>query len=283
MSFASPFWKYHCTGNDFVFKEDSFYLQSLSEEHLAGWIRALCQRRFGIGADGCVLLGKKDDSYSFRYFNADGRQADFCGNALLCVAKHVDKPAKIQLKMSGSFVYPEKEDLYACVLEDPIFPSDYAMHTYTHLYGSWEVHCITVGVKHAVVFGITPSLEALKDLRMQFDANITFVESQGDHLWVKTYEKGVESCTYGCGSASSAIASILYFLHNEKGPFIIRSLGGFLQVHLEEEDQQDKINHITRIRLVGFPQLTCNGFGESYESWNTERSQRSRIPRGAYS
>ncbi|NDC41813.1 MAG: diaminopimelate epimerase, partial [Chitinophagia bacterium] len=76
------FFKYHGTGNDFVIVDDRSGAARLTEQQIA----ALCHRRFGIGADGLMLL-QTAEGYDFgmRYYNADGRESSMCGNGGRCI------------------------------------------------------------------------------------------------------------------------------------------------------------------------------------------------------
>ncbi|MGD0056769.1 MAG: diaminopimelate epimerase [Methanomassiliicoccales archaeon] len=80
------FWKYHGTGNDFVLFEN-FKLDAADDPET---VRRLCDRRFGVGADGILYINPAEDAdATMRIINADGSEAEMCGNGIRCVAKHL--------------------------------------------------------------------------------------------------------------------------------------------------------------------------------------------------
>ncbi|MEL7431417.1 MAG: hypothetical protein AAGI90_02655 [Chlamydiota bacterium] len=275
-----PFWKYESCGNDFIFIEDHAKTFEKDCPKMQSWIRHLCARRFGVGADGLVVLQKQgEQQFTMLYFNADGRPADFCGNAALCVSKHVGEKELNLTSGTEEYITASLGENWHSVS----MPGNAQVSLQEKAPAIEEaIHLITLGVRHGVIFQETMQDLPIKALRNAFDANISVVTDREGSYHVKTFEKGVEDFTWGCASASAAIASICYFLHNDPGPFMFRFKGGCLHVHLRLREHPEQKPTIDSVEVLGLPRLVYRGFGKHYENWDTERSQESRIPSGAY-
>lgn len=199
MSREIPFHKYHGCGNDFILIESE---ECLSKEIII----QLTDRKCGIGADGVVLYSGQ----SMRIFNADGQEASMCGNALRCLALHLQKPTGVIQTKVGDYPYQLKGEHEVTVEMQPVALSQQIEE---HLY---LVHS---GTEHLVLF--VDDLEAVDfetlapkwrwDTRfLPNGVNVNFVERLGrQHCLVRVYEKGVEGETKACGTGAYAIASLL--------------------------------------------------------------------------
>lgn len=212
------FTKMAATGNDFVIIEDSPKLKALSLKALA---QKVCNRKYGIGADGMLILEKsKKADIRMRIFNPDGSEAQMCGNGSRCVALYMRHPAsKIETKagvieslVKNGNVRIKLTDVHSLKLGIPIRVNGCLI----------KANFINTGVPHAVVF--VEGLEKIdvaaigRQIRYHKEfspkgTNVDFVETIGnDSINVRTYERGVEDETLACGTGSAASALIFGLL-----------------------------------------------------------------------
>lgn len=234
-------------GNDFVMIDNTQQKLALSPEQVA----RLCNRHFGIGADGLLLAepGINDTDFQMVYYNADGSLADMCGNGARCFARFV-QPLKKGIADRVSF------QTGAGRIEAQFHGSDVAINMTsphscnTHIKlptqcGDWLVHFINTGVPHVVCFVNNvenipvATLGAEMRHHAQFGpkgANINFVEKIDLHrIKVRTYERGVEGETLACGTGVVASAVMAHKLFGVTLPVrvAVRS-GEMLTVHFEQ-------------------------------------------------
>lgn len=225
------FSKYQGTGNDFVIIDNRDGRISLSNQQIA----FLCDRKFGVGADGLMLLGTAT-GYDFlmTYYNADGTEGTMCGNGGRCL---------VQFAHDNGIV----KDKYLFIAVDGPHEAAIQADGWVHL-KMMDVDAVETGTDFFVLNTGSPhyikmveGVEALdvytngKSIRYneRFKAagiNVNFVEFQKEHLFVRTYERGVENETYSCGTGVTA-AAIASQLH-KTGPHrvAIKTLGGQLAV-----------------------------------------------------
>lgn len=230
-----PFVKYHGTGNDFILI-DQRHRQWLSPNDEA-LVARLCQRRFGIGADGLMLLQSHPElDFEMVYFNSDGRPGTMCGNGGRCIVAFAERLGLVHEECR--FLAPDG------VHEARIRPD-----------GIVELHMADVplpgrlpdgacvldtGSPHYVRFvPTTEGLDVVQEGRkVRYSAlfaeagiNVNFVEAQGRHLRVATYERGVEDETWSCGTGVTASALAWAALRPEvQSPVWIDTRGGRLEV-----------------------------------------------------
>ncbi|MFA5089068.1 MAG: diaminopimelate epimerase [Candidatus Omnitrophota bacterium] len=215
-----PFTKMSGAGNDFVVLED------LPNTNYPALARKICQRTSGIGADGLLVLGKsRRADFRLRIINADGTEAEMCGNGARCMAAYIvrnHKPNKklFSLETLAGIILAEAKGENARVrLSDP---GDYQPDIPLTINGrDILVHFIDTGVPHAIVF--VDNLKAIDVNRIgpmiRFNkkfsprgTNVDFVEQISSHsVAVRTYERGVEAETRACGTGSVASAIVAYF------------------------------------------------------------------------
>lgn len=230
-----PFNKYHGTGNDFIIIDNREAIFNPADSRL---INSLCNRRFGIGADGLILItAKKDSDYEMRYYNSDGNESSMCGNGGRCAADYALK--------SGIAGYRQKfltfDGKHEAVISDGLIRLQ--MNDVPGFTTIDEGYFLNTGSPHYVKF-IT-NLEDFdvytegKKLRSsaQFPGggtNVNFVEVSDDGLFVRTYERGVEDETLSCGTGvtASAIASVLAG-HFDRNIINVRTRGGKLSVEFK--------------------------------------------------
>ena len=225
-------------GNDFVVVDNRDYSLDLSGEQIA----LLCQRQRGIGADGLLAVEPSENGadYRMRYYNADGGEAEMCGNGARCFARFVnflndEKLESTSFETIAGVIGAEFVGDQVRIALSP--PFDQEMNLELDLDGETHtVHSLNTGVPHAVVF--VDDLAAVDIRRLGAaaryhehfspagtNANFVKIEKPGQ-IAIRTYERGVENETLACGTGMAACALIYGELFNETGPIKVRVAGG---------------------------------------------------------
>ena len=251
------FSKYQATGNDFVLIDDR---NETFPAHHQKLVAQLCHRRFGIGANGLILLQNHAD-YEFRmvYFNADGAEGSMCGNGGRCIVKFAHDIGLFESKTRFLAVDGEHE---AVVEGDDVrlkmghvasiaTQSDYAfLNT-----GSPHVVQFVEGLETCDVVGEGRALRHNAAFQPG-GTNVNFVErANGNGLFVRTYERGVEDETYSCGTGVTAAALVAHQQHGLPSPVAIRTLGGALRVAFVAQSD----GSFTNVYLIGPAQRVFTG------------------------
>ena len=244
------FTKMDGAGNDFVLIDNRRGDINLSRSQIA----RLCDRHRGIGADGVLLLENPSDHADFRmrYFNADGGEAEMCGNGARCFARFAQKMAaaagKISFETPAGVISAELAgDLVTLRMTEP---TDLRLGVPLSL-GSQKriIHFINSGVPHVVVpVAKVADVDVLREgstIRRHEafspkGANVNFIEKRApDKIAIRTYERGVEDETLACGTGVVASALIFAATENAKGPITVIARGGDeLRVAFEKIDKQ---------------------------------------------
>jgi diaminopimelate epimerase len=199
-------------------------------------IQRICQRRFGVGADGVILL-RDHGTLDFRmvYFNADGKEGSMCGNGGRCAVAFA-----IHLGLAGEqIVFEAVDGIHEAVLVD----SDnirLKMQDVKEIKVEKEYFLLDTGSPHYVKFvDDLDELDVLMEGRSvryneEFEdigVNVNFVQSSKKELYIRTYERGVEDETLSCGTGAVAAAICAAAKGNfEKSLYRIRTRGGKLGV-----------------------------------------------------
>ena len=234
------FFKYQGTGNDFVMIDDRARpgrATPFPADNQA-LIAQICHRRFGVGADGLILL-RNDDDYDFRmvYFNADGAEGSMCGNGGRCIVRFAHDLGVFTDKtrfraIDGEHLAEVRGDEIFLKMSDVSGIEDRSGLTFLHT-GSPHV------VRFVTDVGDTDVVNVLADGRkIRYDnrfspggTNVNFVQLlDGNTLYVRTYERGVEDETYSCGTGVTAVALAAYQQAGIPSPAVIKTLGGNLRV-----------------------------------------------------
>jgi diaminopimelate epimerase len=240
--------KYQGAGNDFIIIDNRNRIFNPENSSL---IKNLCDRRFGIGADGLILISSISGfDFKMVYFNSDGFEGTMCGNGGRCAADFAIRSgiAGKKLKFMATDGVHEafsEEDLIRLKMND--------VHEISSVSGNYFIN---TGSPHYVLF--TSDLDTFdvynegKKIRWSKDfipggTNVNFVEPEDNGIYVRTFERGVEDETLSCGTGvtASAIASVLTG-HFDRGPVNVKTKGGNLKVEFNVEGQQ-----ITDIWLCG--------------------------------
>lgn len=243
------FYKYQGTGNDFVILDNrEGQYNSLQTTD----IRRLCDRRFGIGADGLIRL-TLHPSYDFQmdYFNSDGKESSMCGNGGRCLAAFAHTRGLFNDK--ARFVAADGEHEALLLQEGWV---ELKMQDVRKIERKGPVCILNTGSPHYVQFVTNvQKIDVFSEGRQirysdpfaKEGINVNFVERKDQKLLVRTYERGVENETYSCGTGvtASAIASA----GEAPGSYVvpIQTLGGHLEVKFEKISDQ----HYANVWLCG--------------------------------
>lgn len=253
----TAFTKMHGAGNDFVVFDNRDGRLRLSTEQ----IRRLCDRRFGIGADGLLLLEKSPGAHldaQMVYHNADGSRGEMCGNGARCftsfaLSRGLGRDGEVRfLTDAGPMSATQQEEMITIQMTAP---TDLKLNLEVPLAaGPARVHYINTGVPHVVRF--VEDLSAV-DIRREGSelrrhemfspkgANANFAQVAGDGtVLVRTYERGVEDETLACGTGVTAAAILAHLVHDAPKPVSLRVAGGdTLKVDFHGEG--DNFRHVT--------------------------------------
>jgi diaminopimelate epimerase len=228
------FHKYQGTGNDFIMIDDRAQLFDLSRLDL---IVAWCDRKFGIGADGVILI-RDHPEYDFEmiYFNPDGSQS-LCGNGSRCAVMFAHTLGMITrqctfLAVDGPHEGCLDQGLVKVRMHDVGAPQqidgDYFVNT-----GSPH-HIKMVDEIGAVDVTKEGSMIRYGDQYQPGGTNVNFVEPKGNQVQVRTYERGVEDETLSCGTGVTAVALVMGTM-GYVSPVNINAAGGDLQVSFNRQ------------------------------------------------
>lgn len=235
------FYKYQGTGNDFVMIDNRNLHFDKNKENVS----FLCDRRFGIGADGLILLENHPElDFKMIYFNADGRESSMCGNGGRCLvqfAKHlklIDTQTKFEA-IDGIHEAFFKTNLVNLKMSDV-----------TNFAWIGENLFLNTGSPHVVVF----KNEKLEDINIIQEAhqirynqefksegvNVNFVYEEPDAVMVRTYERGVENETLSCGTGVTAVALAIAIKNKEFGQIgkQLKTMGGLLEVVFNRNEEK---------------------------------------------
>lgn len=226
------FYKYQGTGNDFIMIDNRSGIFDASNLEA---VRELCDRRFGIGADGLILI-ENDNALDFNmiYFNADGSKS-FCGNGSRCAVAFskylgiIDNETRF-LSTDGEHEATIGNDSQVAL----------KMHDVTAIEKGDDYYYINTGSPHYIVASDDLSKVDVKtagaairynDRFRAEGTNVNFVHYSNDVLSVRTYERGVEDETLSCGTGvTAAVLSIAHQKDISSGNMNVSTLGGKLQV-----------------------------------------------------
>jgi diaminopimelate epimerase len=243
-----PFYKMSGSGNDFIVVDNRD--QIVNEENLDKWIASVCRRKHAVGADGLILIETSDRAdFKWRFFNADGGQAEMCGNGGRCAARFSvlkgiagpkltfeTKAGVIQAEVAGERVKLEMPE-----------PSTAELDYFLEVEGeTFTVSSISVGVPHVVIWvndlEAAPVFKAGRAIRYHehyapAGTNVNFVQPlDNGTLAIRTYERGVEDETLACGTGSVAAALIAAAREVSTSPGGLHTRGGeLLKIYFEKD------------------------------------------------
>jgi diaminopimelate epimerase len=269
-----PFVKMQGAGNDFIVIDHAVGID------YSVFARKACDRHMGIGADGVMVLdGSSTGDYRMRIINADGSEAEMCGNGARCMAVYIAHkfalvPEIFSMETIAGKILAKVDGESAQVrLSDP---KDYRPNIQIKVEGhKLTGHFINTGVPHAVIFvqGLQEmDVNGLGQLVRHHSVfapkgtNVNFVEKIKDGcVALRTYERGVEAETLACGTGSVAAALVGYLQGKEKhiaekgaAIRVVTKSGELLDVSFDIDVVEDKCV-ITNVWLKGSGKFVCKG------------------------
>lgn len=242
------FSKYQGTGNDFVLIDNRKKIISPDNTSLISY---LCDRKFGIGADGLMLL-EEDAPYDFRmrYFNSDGKEASMCGNGGRCIVAFAHHTGII--RNQAHFIAVDGEHDAQLEQQENTLWISLKMQDVTAVEIGKDFFYLNTGSPHYVKFIENPenfdTYSEGKAIRYnerfsEEGTNVNFVTLRKDYIQVSTYERGVEDETLSCGTG--VVASVLSSClkeNTDSGFYNVRTKGGNLRVRYERHGDAEFSN-----------------------------------------
>ena len=252
-------------GNDFVLIDNRENVVSLSREQIA----ELCHRQRGIGADGLILLrhATGDADWAWDFYNADGSDAEMCGNGARCFARYIDRHDNghgelsfetacgiIRAKIDGDAVTVNLTNPHGLALNETITTSN----------GEQTVHSLNTGVPHVVLFVDDSDTAMVENLGTEIrhhdhfapaGTNVNFVQVlEPGHIRARTYERGVGE-TLACGTGVCASAMVASRLNDWPSPVKVEVLGGDTLAVAFEPDGDE----FSKVQLTGPAEFVFEG------------------------
>ena len=266
------FWKMNGAGNDFIVVNNTE--EKVPLEKYPDIVRVLCERHLSIGADGFMVVEKSDKAdYKMLFYNADGTMGEMCGNGARCIARYGCENGLAgetqTIETTAGIVKGERisQRLYRVRLNDPSVIERRDIEVDGVNYECWYVELGDPGIPHAVV-----PMKDLKDYdearlfdlgrKMRYHekfpkgVNVNFFEIIGeDHLFERTWERGVEGFTYACGTGTASAVTVLTLLGKVSGTGVkVDMTGGQLIIDVEYTG-----DHVDNLYLTGPINIVCKG------------------------
>jgi diaminopimelate epimerase len=250
------FYKYQGTGNDFVMIDNRQQIVSKTNKEL---IHFLCDRRFGVGGDGLILLENSEiANFKMIYFNADGNEGSMCGNGGRCIVAF----AKFLKMISNQTTFEAVDGLHHATIKDDVVSLQ--MQDVLEIKKTDTYVFLDTGSPHHVQFEDNISDFDIKTLGRTIrneiygnvGSNINFVKKNNDSVFrMRTYERGVEDETLACGTGATAVAIAMNYLNETSETTIdLQVEGGELQVSFVKKN-----NTYTKVFLTGKAQQVFKG------------------------
>ena len=231
------FYKYHGTGNDFILIDNRKLKVKLNTKQIAH----LCHRRFGIGADGLMLLqNKKGFDFEMVYYNSDGNESSFCGNGSRCIVS-LAKELGVIKKNETRFI--ATDGIHTAKITGGIISMK--MMDVKNIEVTAEHYYLNTGSPHYVKFisGVKTADMITEGRNIRYSerfkkegVNVNLAEKNGKGILVRTYERGVEDETLSCGTGvtASALASAVRGIATAQDSCKIITPGGELLVRFHK-------------------------------------------------
>ncbi|MVT08827.1 diaminopimelate epimerase [Chitinophaga tropicalis] len=241
---AFHFYKYQGTGNDFVIMDNrNGEYDQLTEQQ----VNRLCDRRFGIGADGLMLLNKREGyDFAMKYYNADGRESSMCGNGGRCLVAFARKMGLNQEKLNfiaidGPHEATLKGDDWVNLKMQDVDGVEMGSLYYYLNTGSPHFVKFVDNVQSMDVFNEGRQIR-YNDRFAKEGTNVNFVQPTTEGIFVRTYERGVEDETYSCGTGVTAAALMSAGSEEKEYVVPVQTLGGALEVRFTKTGERSYKN-----------------------------------------
>ena len=268
------FWKMNGAGNDFVVLNN--LVEKLPAEIFPQVAKTLCERHMSIGADGLMVVDAptQGGDYKMLFFNSDGSIGEMCGNGARCICRYGYEnglAGEVQtVETTAGIVIGHRisERLYKIRLNDPTtIQLDSPVEIDGVEYACSYVELGNPGLPHAVVtYHDLKNADAneLRELGRKIrwykgfpkGANVNFYEILGeDHVYERTFERGVEDFTYACGTGTGSLVTVLTLQGKVSGHGVkVDMTGGQLIIDVERNGSQ-----ITDLFLTGPTNIVAKG------------------------
>jgi diaminopimelate epimerase len=231
------FHKYQGTGNDFIVIDNRSGDIALTGEQVA----FLCHRRFGIGADGLMLL-ESEPGMDFRmvYYNSDGRTSSLCGNGSRCITAFARRLGLVE----DTAKFMAADGMHESRIDDDGLVS-LKMQDVKHMVVGDDHYWLDTGSPHYVtivddvdnydVVGEGRRIRLSEPYRAE-GTNVNFIERRGEDIFVRTYERGVEDETWSCGTGvtAAALVAAVKGISGKRNSCTVHTKGGVLEVTFEK-------------------------------------------------
>lgn len=232
------FFKYQGTGNDFVLIDNYNGQFNVIDSQLVEWI---CHRRFGVGADGLMLLEKSENAvFKMRYYNSDGRESTMCGNGGRCIAAFA---TDIGVAPKGQFfTFSAIDGEHEAMVEgDMVSLKMIDVHAVKN---EADGLFLDTGSPHFVIFVDDPMVVDVAKEGCYWrnhenfapgGTNVNFVGTvdRNNEVVMRTYERGVEEETWSCGTGAVASAIATHIDKDGGNNYSMKVPGGRLNVSFE--------------------------------------------------
>ena len=239
------FSKYHGTGNDFILIDDRNMQFSVRDSKL---INRLCNRHFGIGADGLILLrGSEEDGFHMIYYNSDGNESSMCGNGGRCLAAFAKKLDLIENKFTFSAI----DGIHEVNIES-MSSIELKMNKISSIERDDEAWVLDTGSPHYVkIVEDIQSLnliEGAREIRYskkynETGINVNFFQIKNGKISMRTYERGVENETLSCGTGTVAVACVAVLSKH------VLSDGGYIPIYTNGGNLFVKLGSVTETSI----------------------------------
>lgn len=232
------FYKYQGTGNDFIILDNR---QDIFPKKNNSMISSLCDRHFGIGADGLILL-ENDTTSDFKmvYYNADGNESTMCGNGGRCIVAFAKKLHLINKKTKFLAI----DGIHQAEINDTTISLHmmnvnnvkvFENYIFTDTGSPHHIEMVTNLDDFPV---IKQAKSIIRNLYKKEGCNINFVEQTTNHTFkIRTYERGVENETLACGTGATAVAIAMHTIHKStRNNIKLSVIGGDLDVCFNENN-----------------------------------------------
>lgn len=251
------FTKYHGLGNDFILIDNRASSEPILTPDQAV---KLCDRHFGIGADGVIfaLPAQGDTDYTMRIFNSDGSEPEMCGNGIRCLAQFladldaVSSPHSYRIHTLAGVISPKLEavgqvtvDMGEPRLLSAEIPTTLGQHDQKVIQQplevantSWQVTCVSMGNPHCITFVEDVAAIPLESIGSQFETHPAFPKKintefiqvvRPDYLKMRVWERGAGiTLACGTGACASLVAAVLTERSDRRAT--VELPGGCLQI-----------------------------------------------------